>query len=312
MPDVGGRAVTPTAVSADGSIVVGWLGEGSASEAFRWTEAEGVVPLGSVSPGELSQAFGISADGHWIVGRCGQQLCRWSSAGLEAIASPAGGFQVQGNDASADGSIIVGVIGLGGSGAFPMQWTGGGEASVIHMTNGGVSAVSDDGNVLVGDTYTVSTMHACRWTSAGPELLDNGGAANTSAWAHGISGDGNVIVGFASPTNGALQAGWWDVTGKFTALDSAASTDTDTQALAASGDGSVIVGISCASGSCDTTAKAFVWDATGGMRPLDSVLTGYPGSFTTAVDVSADGSVIVGQYRDEASQVIGYRVVVPK
>jgi len=63
------------AVSADGVVIVGTesdnrLGPSGWSEAFRWTEAGGVVGLGYLPGGlEQSEAFAVSADGSVIVGR---------------------------------------------------------------------------------------------------------------------------------------------------------------------------------------------------------------------------------------------------
>jgi len=63
------------AVSADGAVIVGTesdnrLGPSGWSEAFRWTEAGGVVGLGYLPGGlEQTQAFAVSADGSVIVGR---------------------------------------------------------------------------------------------------------------------------------------------------------------------------------------------------------------------------------------------------
>jgi len=64
-----------SAVSADGAVIVGTEldnrnGPSGWSEAFRWTEAGGVVGLGYLPGGlEQTQAFAVSADGSVIVGR---------------------------------------------------------------------------------------------------------------------------------------------------------------------------------------------------------------------------------------------------
>ena len=62
-----------TAVSANGSVVVGAsiipLGPGTGvDEAFRWTQATGMVGLGFLPGGSSSTARGVSADGLVIVG----------------------------------------------------------------------------------------------------------------------------------------------------------------------------------------------------------------------------------------------------
>jgi probable HAF family extracellular repeat protein len=56
-------------VSADGSVVVGGSSSASGLEAFRWTEAGGMVGLGDLGGGAFgSLALGVSADGTVVVG----------------------------------------------------------------------------------------------------------------------------------------------------------------------------------------------------------------------------------------------------
>jgi probable HAF family extracellular repeat protein len=57
-------------VSADGSTAVGWSNNRSSQrEAFRWTEAKGMVALGDLPGGEYrSEAYAVSADGWFVVG----------------------------------------------------------------------------------------------------------------------------------------------------------------------------------------------------------------------------------------------------
>src|SRR5262245_27089410 len=61
----GGVSSSAGGVSADGSVVVG----GSDGQAFRWTEAGGMVGLGDI-PGGLVQSSGaaVSGDGSAVVG----------------------------------------------------------------------------------------------------------------------------------------------------------------------------------------------------------------------------------------------------
>ncbi len=76
------------AVSADGLVVVGWSSSGSGQEAFRWTQAGGMVGLGDFPGGEFgSQAYGVSADGSVVVSFGAPaapsffEAFRWTSAG---------------------------------------------------------------------------------------------------------------------------------------------------------------------------------------------------------------------------------------
>ncbi len=58
-----------SAISADGSTVVGSGTSASGSEAFMWTKSGGMVGLGDLPGGEFkSGATDVSADGSVIVG----------------------------------------------------------------------------------------------------------------------------------------------------------------------------------------------------------------------------------------------------
>ena len=65
----GGYGSSASAVSGDGSVVVGHSTSGSGVEAFRWTASGGMVGLGAL-PGRTfySSAFDVSADGSVVVG----------------------------------------------------------------------------------------------------------------------------------------------------------------------------------------------------------------------------------------------------
>jgi len=66
----------PTAVSADGTVIVGGSSsENGASEAFLWTETGGVKGLGDLTGGDFSSnALGVSADGSVIVGGANSEI----------------------------------------------------------------------------------------------------------------------------------------------------------------------------------------------------------------------------------------------
>jgi probable HAF family extracellular repeat protein len=55
--------------SADGGAIIGYSSSSSGYEAFRWTEAGGMVGLGDLAGGDFySTANGIAADGNIVVG----------------------------------------------------------------------------------------------------------------------------------------------------------------------------------------------------------------------------------------------------
>ena len=104
-----------TAVSADGSVVVGAATSAAAIEAFRWTQATGMVVLGDLPGGSsASQAKGVSADGLVVVGfgasALGPEAFRWTQAGgMVGLGDlPDGFFNSEAHAVSADGSVVVG------------------------------------------------------------------------------------------------------------------------------------------------------------------------------------------------------------
>jgi probable HAF family extracellular repeat protein len=170
-------------VSADGSVVVGsgqvsFAGSVSASSAFRWSSADGLVGIGPDSPfgpalPNLSVAYGVSADGLTIAGRFSApdpfqdaKAGRWTEAGGWSSypgpsGSDAGG---QAMAVSADGSVLVGSVNAPSpavsNNAF--RWEQGGGAAFLHEVpddgtspfgNTIASAVSADGSIVVGTAF---------------------------------------------------------------------------------------------------------------------------------------------------------------
>ncbi|MBM3392142.1 MAG: hypothetical protein FJY34_09255, partial [Betaproteobacteria bacterium] len=84
--------------SADGSVVVGRGESASGTEAFRWTQAGGMVGLGDLAGGIFhSVASGVSADGSVVVGNSesasGTEAFRWTQAGgMVGLGDLAGGI----------------------------------------------------------------------------------------------------------------------------------------------------------------------------------------------------------------------------
>jgi probable HAF family extracellular repeat protein len=174
-------------VSHDGSVVVG--GASSAAslagssftldfEAFRWTQAAGMVGLGDLPGGGFhSFANAVSGDGSVIVGASTStasgisdfEAFRWTQAtGMVGLGDlPGGNFASTAAAVSADGSIIVGssavAIGDGGLDIYaPFIWDAvngmrdlrtvfaslGLTLPQLNMTD--ATAVSDDGRTITG------------------------------------------------------------------------------------------------------------------------------------------------------------------
>jgi probable HAF family extracellular repeat protein len=262
-------------VSADGSVVVGGgliraddVLDDSNIEAFRWTQATGMVGLGFLPGGifDRSAAVGVSADGSVVVGfgnsANSQEAFRWTeTTGMVGLGDLLGGsFSSVARAVSANGSIIVG-IGNSASGEEAFRWTQGtGMVGLGDLPGGSfassASGVSADGSVVVGSSRIFGTsgnafgIEAFRWTE-GTGMVGLGDLPEGSFFsiATGVSGDGSVVVGQGEGANGF---------------------------------------------------EAFIWNSSQGMRSLQEVLTNDYGlnltdwTLSEATAISADGLSIVG------------------
>jgi len=186
-------------VSTDGSAVVGVFGF-----AERWTVTGGLEDLGSFS------SRGISSDGRVVVGENGHAV-RWTSTGgLQDLGTVGGGTESFADDASGDGSVVVGQSRDGGQFWKAFRWTAATGMRDIGTLGGPMAAaynVSDNGSVIVGRALTSSNSasdRAFRWTAQkGMEnlqsVLQGLGVTGVNGWilfgATGVSADGTVIVG---------------------------------------------------------------------------------------------------------------------
>jgi probable HAF family extracellular repeat protein len=174
----GGTFGEAFAVSADGSVVVGFSTSDSGLEAFRWTQAGGMVGLGSLPASAFtSGAEDVSADGAVVVGvsrsGTGFEAFRWTAeTGMVGLGDlPGGRFFSDARAISADGSVIVGVASTDtGSEAF--IWDS------VH----GIRSVRD---VLISQGVDLT----------GWQLLE----------ATGIAADGRTIVGWGTNPSGQRE-----------------------------------------------------------------------------------------------------------
>jgi uncharacterized membrane protein len=178
----GHRRGGATAISSDGSTIVGISINNALFEAFRWTEADGMVGLGAF-PGsnkQFTQAFAVSADGSVIVGNAASLPSR-----VEAFRW----------------TVTDGFVGLGD---FP--------GSTFSSIARGVSA---DGSVIVGSGRASDGLQAFIWDAENgmrriDELLETDFRIDLEGWvlsqALGISADGRTIVGVGENPSGETEA----------------------------------------------------------------------------------------------------------
>jgi hypothetical protein len=197
------------AVSADGSVFVGFDGQG---RALRFGDGDPEVLA------EAGVATGTSADGSVVVGFAENQAFRWSSAGgLAPLEGPGGETESYALAVNPDGTLAVGMV-RDMAHARAVRWNAEGEAEFLPVpddaTDSEAGAVSDDGSVIVGTLWFDSETQAVRWTDTGFELLP--GSLPSSARA--VSADGSRIVGSADH-----EPGTWDRDGEFQGLRDALS-----------------------------------------------------------------------------------------
>ncbi len=161
-----------------------------------------------------------------------------------------------------------------------------------------VSGIDATGQAFVGFMQSASQPNPRPYRRIGDGPLQDLGTlpGESRSFAHGVSGDGNVVVGHAehgAQTNAFGQAFRWTPTKGMQGLGYAKSNGTYSVASGISRDGSTIVGKSQSFGPFGPV-DAFVWTEAGGMKALPG-LPNAPYISTNARGVSADGSVAVGE-----------------
>ena len=323
-----------TAISADGTVVVGYSSSDRGEEAFRWTEAEGMVTL-TPGGGPLPNGWdsitpkGVSYDGAMITGDSRRhddaspsgnvfQPFRWTAGeGIAALPGMPDGSHAY--DLSADGSVVVGVVYPG----VALRWTA--ETGAVDLgdpdgyTSSLATAVSGDGLTVAGMSGG-DAEEGWRWTAEGGfEGVGNLRGEGFHSGATGISADGTTLVGFsnvAAPDGSTddTEAFRWTAGGGMTGLGDLPGGWYFSIASNASGDGSVIVGWS----RSERGMEAFIWDEIHGMRALRDVLLDDYGIDTTAwqdtyaTGVSADGTVVVGYGDNPNGDVEAWVAVIPE
>jgi probable HAF family extracellular repeat protein len=313
--------VTPHAISADGTVIVG---QRDLEEAFRWTASDGIIGMGSISDfngDTASSANGVSGNGRIIVGESSATsrpsvAFRWTAeTGMVALKPVRRNRSfLRANAISGDGSVIVGdglVVRKGVSilNAFRGKWSQ--PAVSLGQLRGGTQGssglgVSSNGSVIVGHSDSRNSTNYneeafCRTTRAGMIGLGDLLGGPFASLGRAVSADGTVVVGESWSEIGWHAYRWTRTTG-MVALGQVHSNDVSI-AESVSADGSRIVGT--ASYYDDTIQDerfvAFIWDAEHGMRDLNAVLQEDYGldlqglALTDATAISADGTTVAGR-----------------
>jgi len=224
---VGGRPENEsvaTAVSADGSVVVGYVSnernrnrrpDDRLLYAFRW-ENGAVQLLTPPRARDSSAAFDVSADGSVVVGWATGNFptsdamihpVRWVDGVLQVLEIPDLTRVGQALVVSADGSSVVveGAVRVNGQlGRRAFVWRNG-AVQMLPSPFGYAwpTGISADGSVVVGggsksldtrpDTRFTARPPACRWENGELSVLNT--PEGMRAVAHDVSADGSVVVG---------------------------------------------------------------------------------------------------------------------
>jgi probable HAF family extracellular repeat protein len=326
----GGSCSEATAVSADGSVVVGTSCTASGVQAFRWTAADGIVAIPIPEGLTESWAIDVSSDADFVLGYgrindappYGYEGFRWHISGqLDRIDST--GINIITKGISGDGSIVVGTSWGMGIIEEAFRWTAEkGLCQLKDLHDEGVrssaEAVSTSGLVVVGHRiYEGLPYRDCfRWTEC--EVLGFG--AHT---ANAVSSDGSVVIGGLDNYETQLFEAycWTKETGP--TLLGTCLPNFHSRALAVSEDGSVVVGYVQNNSGFDEQ-KAFIWDQKHGMRLLQDVLeqdfgldlSGWqlaePWASWKATGISENGLTVVGVALNSQGQREAWRAVLCK
>lgn len=288
--------VQATAVSADGSVVVGFSqGAVTHPEAFRW-ENGAFTRLGVLAGGVQSKASAVSGDGRVVVGEAdapdsgGIALVgfSWAGGSMTGLGVLEFGTTSSASAVNEDGTIIVGT---GDDDVEPagIIWENG---AIEKLASGfepeHPAGITPDGNVIVGQSAQTAYFRV-----RDPELVGTmkplDGA--TSCRATAVSANGTVAVGWCS-MNGTPRAARWAVEDDAPAEDLGTLTGSgESRALATDETGTRIVG--------DANGEAVVWLDGTTPESLAAVLTAAGADLAglepaVATGISADGRTIVG------------------
>jgi probable HAF family extracellular repeat protein len=168
-------------VSADGSVVVGWVSNAAGHwRAFRWVAGVGMQNLGLLSSesgswNKESEAYGVSADGGIVVGWSYNDFgrpraLRWMASSKQDLGTLAGNSDLYSSKAygvSADGRVVVGWSYNAAGNVRAFRWTAAGGMEDLNttyaslLTNRSVllaaRAISPNGRYIVGYGYNAAT-----------------------------------------------------------------------------------------------------------------------------------------------------------
>jgi probable HAF family extracellular repeat protein len=192
---------------------------------------------------------------------------------------------------SANGNTVVGYSGNASSTQAVMWKIPAGPERLGAGDGTDARSSSADGDVIVGWGRSDASYEAFRWTQdTGIVRIGDLPGGEKHSGAADVSSDGSVIVG-TSTSAFATEAFRWTADGGMIGLGLLPGT-VDSASFGVSADGRVVVGEADRERGPLVRAIAFRWTLESGMTSLGDLLDG--NGHSTAYDVSADGSIIIG------------------
>lgn len=292
-----GQNSQASGVSADGTVVAGWLpGPGSNRTAFRWTSGGGFQNLGlGVGPSVF-----ISTDGSTLAWGDSANVLRWTTGTGTQVALPGGISALSG-----DGLTVVGGT---------RKWSASQGTTVLQNLNGAGSglitsnALSYNGSLAFGSydrNMNPAQLYPTVWNAAGQATsLGASFGQLSNATAVACSDDGSVVYGFGE-SSGLRLFRWTAATGVVYQPGTNLFQVIDT-----TGDGRIAVGT--------TAIVATVWTPQHGAQELGTLLADEFGLDTSAYSldfatgISNDGRTLVGYGNDQTTgNRVGWKVTLP-
>jgi hypothetical protein len=283
-----GLATTPDGSAAAFTLCLVDPGATSTNHvrAFRWTQA------GSEVLADYAGFLGISSDGAKVLVR--QDTA--DSLGLVAAGEATPVPLPLDSLLSADGNSVLGVTRDDTGNYHLARWTrAGGVVTLADLPGGAnswtVQAATADGSTVVGSGDRSAGTLPFRW-NAGSGLQDLGALPGNATGARPlqVSADGSVIAGFTTASSRDLEVFRWTQADALQTVATAIAFGPGLMPLVLSADGSVVAGTGAVG---EHSYGAFRWDTSDGVR-----LVSLGSSASTLIDMSSDGSVVLGDGGD--------------
>jgi uncharacterized membrane protein len=309
----------PRAISRDNNVVTGFSSYSYTINPFKWTPAGGTfalpVPDGFIGGSGLC----LSADGSVIGGdlqyspapnTIGSRPVKWTSSGYELldVTDPLhpGGTPFF---CSPDGSAMYGTAWDNTNGFQAVRWDSSGITHDLLVPSGAqYGGVSDDGQYRTGSYLAAfNDFRGYLISPSGVTTLQPLSAIHMFSAPGGISGDGQVVVGYALDDAGIYTAVKWTSAGVEEIPALSGPKVYGGNAFMVNTDGSVIMlnseGVTCIWSQSTGTVEFRNYLAIHGVQGFDDVHSIFP------MIMSPDGTTFAGQLlTDEGYQFFYVRI----